>query len=59
MHRDAWRAECIAAVGWDEDREVQIYPLNSTEYVPYEYDSREEAEKAYDRLVREWAVHCA
>ena len=52
--QDVWRAECIAAIGWDEEMEVQIYPLNCADYVGYEWDTTEEATRAYRAILEAW-----
>jgi hypothetical protein len=50
-----WRAECIAALDWVEtDFCVQVFPLNSADCVDYQYDTKEQAAKAYHQALRKW-----
>lgn len=50
-----WRAECIAAIDIDKDEnEIQIFPLNCSEYVPYEFEDENEAVETYKRIVTQW-----
>lgn len=45
---------CIAALGWDEEGVVQVFPVNCSSYVEYEFDSKEEAAKAYQDALTQW-----
>ena len=54
VQQDVWRAECIAAIGWDEDTEVQVYPLNCADYVAYEWDTHDETAQAYKAILDAW-----
>jgi hypothetical protein len=54
INQDMWRADCIAAIGWDEDRTIQVFPLNCSDYVSYSFDTHEEAEAAYKAILTEW-----
>ena len=54
VQQDVWRADCIAAIGWDEENEVQIYPVNCSDYVGYEWDKTEETAIAYKRILADW-----
>lgn len=50
-----WREECIAAIDIDrEDCEVQVFPVNCSDYVPYTFDSPEETLEAYRKAVTAW-----
>lgn len=52
-----WREECIAAIDIDGDYfEVQVFPVNCHDYVPYTFDSQEEALGAYKKAVTEWTT---
>lgn len=51
---DVWRADCIAAIGWDGDMVVQIIPVNCASSVDYEWDSYEEAATAYKKILEAW-----
>jgi len=54
VQQDVWRADCIAAIGWNEDKEVQVYPLNCADYVKYEWDNHDETARAYKTILEAW-----
>lgn len=56
IQEDMWRVECIAGFGINQDdNEIQLYPINSAEYVPYEYDNIDDLTKEYQRILSEWS----
>lgn len=54
VQKDVWRAECIAAIGWDVDRVVQVFPTNCADFVEFEYETRDEAVRAYNAILEAW-----
>lgn len=54
IQQDVWRSECIAAIGWDEDCEVQVFPVNCAEYTVYLWDTHEEAAAARLLILNDW-----
>lgn len=54
VQQDVWRADCIAAIGWDEDKFVQVYPLNCTDFVEYGWDTHDETARAYRAILEAW-----
>lgn len=54
VQQDVWRADCIAAIGWDEDKVVQVYPLNCADCVEYEWDTHDETARAYKTILEAW-----
>jgi allophanate hydrolase subunit 2 len=54
VQEDVWRADCIAAIGWDEDKVVQVYPLNSVDFVEYEWNTHYETARAYRSILEAW-----
>jgi len=54
IQQDLWRADCIAAIGWDEEKEIQVFPVNCSNYVSYEYDTHEGAAAEYKTVLTEW-----
>ena len=54
IQKDVWRADQIAAMGWDEDCELQVYPLHCTDYVSYGYNSSSECMAAYRTTCARW-----
>jgi hypothetical protein len=51
---DVWRANQIAAFGWDGECELQVYPLHCTEHVSYDYDTTAECMTAYRTTCARW-----
>jgi hypothetical protein len=52
-----WREDCIAAIDINRDeQEVQVFPVNCSEYVPYSFDSVDEAIDAYRKAVTAWTT---
>lgn len=50
-----WREECIAAIDIErDDCEVQVFPVNCADYVPYSFESPEETLAAYKKAVTSW-----
>ena len=57
IQTDVWRYDCIAGIGTcEEDGEfiLQIFPLNSAEYIGYFYDSKDELYAAYQKILQQW-----
>lgn len=54
IQQDVWLADCIAAIGWDEDKVVQVYPLNCADGVEYEWDTHGETSRAYKAILTAW-----
>jgi hypothetical protein len=59
IQTDVWRYDCIAGIGVSEDGDppefiIQIFPLNSAEYIAYFYNSRDELYAAYHHLLQQW-----
>ena len=54
IQKDVWRAECIAALGTDEALCVQVYPLNCSDPVEYEWDNAAQAAQAYREILQAW-----
>jgi hypothetical protein len=54
VKQDVWRADCIAAIGWDEDTVVQVFPLNCADHVEYVWDTRGETALAYKAILEAW-----
>ncbi len=51
---DVWRADCIAAIGWDEEACVQVHPLHCTDCVEYVYETLDETTRAYKAILQAW-----
>lgn len=54
IKNDVWRSEAIAAIGRDNHRSVQIFPLHCEEFVSYLFDNKEEAERVYKAILADW-----
>jgi len=55
IQTDVWRAECIAAIGINEESgELQVFPLNSADYVGYDYDDSDTARIAHKAAIKAW-----
>lgn len=51
---DVWRAECVAGITYDNDKEFMLYLCAGGEPVVYNYETREEAVAVYTATVNRW-----
>lgn len=51
---DVWRANCIAAIGNDDDKILQVYPVGTIDCVEYVYETEAEMKTECLRILKQW-----